>query len=153
MSLGGLSVRAIQWTERLASWVRPGVYGALFVWLLMLARGGLVLIPVLLAYLAFKKPHDVLGVAVAIFAIVPMAGFLGGMAYGATGLVTIRLGRAGRIMQFIAAAWVYCAILMLVIIPWLDKTALEGIPLWFSWALATGMGILFGAVLGFSAKN
>jgi hypothetical protein len=119
----------------------------------MMARGGLIILPVVFVIMAFIKPHEALILASIILVVVPAAGFVGGLAYALTGLVLGRFGRVGRVFQFIAATWVYCVLLVFVIMPWLDRSNEAPSSVGENWAIATGMGLLFGAVLGISATD
>jgi hypothetical protein len=143
----------IRRVEAAPAWLRPGLYGASFVYLFIVQRGGLVVLPILLVIVAATRPRELLVVLPALFIVAPAAGFVGGLFYGVTGLLVSRLGRTGRVLQFIAATWVYCVLLVFVIMPWIEPGSTSDLPTGVNWAIATGMGVLFGTVLGVSATK
>jgi len=118
----------------------------------MIWRGGLIVIPILVVYLLVKEPslliHRVLPT---LFVFVPAAGFLGGLLYGATGPLLRPLGGFGTVVRFILGTWVYCILLIFVIIPLLDPTEHTSWASSGDWALSAGMGVVFGSVMGIQA--
>jgi quinol-cytochrome oxidoreductase complex cytochrome b subunit len=158
--LAQLADRLSKKADAAPAWLRPGLLGAGFVYMFMIVRaapltgrGGLVIIAIALAGLALTHPDQLLVVIPLLFIVAPAAGFAGGLSYGVTGLLTKRLGRFGRILQFIAAVWVYCILLVFVIMPWIDPRSVRDISPTEQWIVATGMGILFGTVFGVSATG
>jgi hypothetical protein len=148
-----IAERLIEIAEATPAWLRPGFVGAAFIYGFMLMRGGSILFPIAVVYLAVVDPKELLVVVPAVLIVVPGAGFLGGLLYGVVGRFTKRLGKAGKVLQYIAATWVYCVLLVFVIMPWFDPKASAGSAPTGSWIFATGAGILFGTVLGLSATG
>ena len=153
-SLGDVFTRFVGWVERRPSWLRPAFYGAGLVYMFMLWRGGLIVLPIAAVWLLFTHPATLFQALPLFLVYVPGAGFLGGLLYGATNPVLGRLGRPGKIVQFILGTWVYCVLLVFFISPFIDR--IDPKPSYTAsvtenWVISGAMGVLFGSVIGFSA--
>jgi len=133
-------------------WLRPGLYGAGMVALFIVQRGGMVVLPILFIYLAFAHPQD-LPRAGGIILGALAAGFAGGLFYGLVGLLVGSLGRPGKVFQFIAGTWVYCVVGVFVIIPLVAPSSSTALSAGENWAVATGMGLFFGGIIGVVATS
>jgi hypothetical protein len=119
----------------------------------MKMRGGLIILPIAIVYLAIREPSQLGPMLFLLLLVVPATGFLGGLAYGVVGRFTKPWGRPGHVMQFVAGAWVYCVLLVFIIMPWMEPTNATSIFSVGDWVMASGMGVLFGTVLGVSATG
>ncbi len=139
--------------ESAPAWLRPGLYGALFVFGLMFARGLVFILPIALLVLAFTHPEQIPKLLAGILVVVPIAGFLGGIAYSLVGQLAGRIGKTGQVLQYVAAAWVYCMLLVFIIMPWLDPPTVQALSFRANLVLASGMGVFFGLILGLVATG
>ena len=128
-------------------WLQPALGGAGIVFLFMLARGGLVIIPLVLLIMAFTHPAQLPLAIGLIFVMAPGAGFLGGLFYGVVGRLAGGFGRFGKYLQFAAGAWVYCMLLVFVIMPLIEPGSRAKLPPTVNLIIATGMGLLFGGAM------
>jgi hypothetical protein len=133
--------------EALPSWARPSFYGMLFVWMLTLARGGIVLPIIILAALFQGGPHAVLEI-VWLFIALSLAGFAGGTAFSLARPVLRPLGR----WHVIPLGWCCVLAYACVILPLIASVALEhrrsfafDTAGWIAIAIAS---LLFGSLLG-----
>jgi len=143
--------RVQEFVDSQPEWLRPGLYGASFIYLFMALRGGLILAPLLLVVIAVIDPHAFLySIVPVFFFLAPASGFLGGLAYTATGPLFAAWGRVGRVLRVIAGTWVYCALLVFVISPVLDPEHAGSIHSSEDWMVASALGVFFGLLLGVS---
>ncbi len=139
--------------EGLPEWLRPAAYGAGLVVVLTLSRAGLIVGPVLVAYLLLKSrsPWADLRVGATVLFLAIAGGALGGLAYGAVGRRVRNAFPGGRYLAGIVSVWPYTLVL----------SYLRGIvddvpkPLWRwltveEFAISTFVGVLFGLVVGHS---
>ena len=147
LSIAGRIQELIDRIEEAPDWLRPGLYGANMVAFFMVRRGGMIVLPILFIYLAIARPQD-LPTAGGVILGALAAGFAGGLFYGLVGLLVGSLGRTGKVLQFIAGTWVYCVVLVFVIIPLFEPSSPTSLSSGENWAIATGMGLVFGTVIG-----
>ena len=154
LSFGQILVRFFDWVEERPEWLRPAFYGAGLVWAFVLARGGVVVLPIAFVVLLFKNPTLLVHQILPLFLFyVPGAGFLGGLLYSMTGPILRPLGRAGNVMQFVLGTWVYCVVLIFVIIPMTDAKPSPPLSNAENWAISGVMGIIFGLALGIQGTS
>ena len=153
-SLGEILTRLFAWVEERPEWLRPAFLGAGLVLAFIVWRGGLIVLPIVCLVLLFKNPALLVHKVLPLFLLyVPGAGFVGGLLYGIAGPVARHLGRAGKVLQFVLGTWVYCVLLIFVIMPFIDDKPRPALTSTEDWALSGGMGLLFGLVLGIQASS
>ena len=134
--------------ERSPVWLRPAFFGVGLLLVFALARGALVVIPILVVVLLFTNPSVLVHTALPLLFYVVAAGFLGGLLYGVSGLFLKYFGRAGRLIQFILGTTVYFIFLDFFIVPVLDHTKRPPISSSEDWYFIGIMGIGIGLTLG-----
>src|SRR5882672_9313404 len=93
--LADIGARGLAWAERQPRILRPAIYGAAFIWFLILVRGGLVLLPLLLIVALVTDPASLLQFLIVALVLAPAGGFLGGLLFGVVSPITDRLGILG----------------------------------------------------------
>ena len=156
-SLTDILVGFFEWVEGRPRWLRPAFYGAGLIYAFMIWRGGLIILPLLFLYGLFKEPALLFKTAIPLLLVyVPGAGFLGGLMYSATDPLLRHFGRGGKILQYVLGTWVYCVLLVFLIMPLFDKMSKEraapSAPT-EDWIISGVMGLLFGVTLGIVATS
>jgi hypothetical protein len=149
-SLGDRLIQLGTWIERAPVWLRPAFFGVGLLVAFALARGALVVIPIIVVVLLFKNPSILVHRALPLLFYLVAAGFLGGLLYGVSGLFLRYLGRVGRLIQFILGTTVYFIFLVFFIGPVLDNTKPPPISSSEDWYFIGIMGVGIGLVLGLS---
>ncbi len=138
--LDSLAIRCKAWIER-------------FIWLLILARGGLILLPILLVVGLFTDPALVLRFLLVALVIAPGSGFVGGLLYGIMSPLAGRLGIIGAVLKFSVAAAVYLFVLVVAIVPVLDGKNTFVVPDSSDWWFIGLVAILMGIVLTYNDRR
>jgi len=134
------------WVSRRPEWLQPPLYGALLVYGLILWRGGIVALPIGVITYAFgsAETRGVVGpILLAGLVYAPGAGFLGGLGVAILRPLLRRLGALGKYVETIFGVWVYCAVLVFVIVPILKPADKVPITSPVGWILSGIMGIVF----------
>src|SRR5439155_25996465 len=142
---------------RCPQWLQPPLLGVVLITSLMLWRGGIIVLPLAILGYVFgsAETRATLGPLLLIaLAYVPAAGFAGGVLVALFRPLLRALGRAGKYLQFILGTWVYCVVLVFVIMPKL-KPGDPPLPNSAAWLISTIMGIIFGlaAAIGWYSKK
>ena len=136
--------RVLGWVEDQPAVLRPAYYGTLFLWSVVLLRGGIIVLPALLLILLLTDRQAFWQFSIVFFLLVPAAGFIGGLVYGVIAPLVKRLGIVGSIVKFAAAAACYFTVLFFLIVPLVgrgDRPALGDPETWREIGiLAIGMG-------------
>jgi hypothetical protein len=107
----------LDWVEDRPTWLRPPLYGALFIYAFMALRGAWIVVPIGLTILAIKSPltawHLLLGLAL----YAPLGGFVGGLLYSFTNPVARHFGKVGTLLQCLLAGLGYGFVLVFLILP------------------------------------
>ncbi len=114
-------VTLMQWVEGRPRWLRPPLYGALFIYAFMTLRGAWFLLPIVLVVLAITKPLTAWHFFVGIVILAPLGGFIGGLLYSITSPLTKYLGRTGTLVRCLLASLGYGVVLVFLIVPVLDE--------------------------------
>ena len=142
-------MRIIEWTEELPRWLRPVAYGPCLLLFLILARGGILILPLGAIYLIFfsKQPVVDLVLGLEVFSLLFGAAALGGLVHSLLGQRLARLPIVGPILAGIVDAAPYMAAVGIVVqlsetgqvfAPWDDAV-------YFTVGLLT---LIFGPVIG-----
>jgi hypothetical protein len=144
------------WVSQRPEWLQPPLFGALFIYAFVLWRGGIIILPLAFLGWVFGPASDraFLGsLLLAALVYAPAAGFLGGLLFAGVRPLLKRLGAFGRYLEFIFGAWVYCVVLVFVIVPILkpaDKVALASPA---GWVISGIMAIVYGLAIGVTAND
>jgi len=141
-----------RWIERRPTWLRPAFFGVGMLFMFAVARGGLVILPILFIIALFKDPRFLFHQAVPVFFLyLPLAGFLGGLLYGVSAPVLKHLGRLGRLLQYVLGALVYFIFLVFFISPLLHESQAPPLSSTSDWYFIGVMGVGIGLVMWLSA--
>ena len=110
-------IGVFDWVEGQPAWLRPALVGAGIIYAFALARGGLVVLPLLVVVAVFWHLTWAFRLLICVLIIAPAGGFLGGLAYSSLSPVARRIGRAGRVLQYVAAGFLYALVLEFAVIP------------------------------------
>ena|SRR6266576_3765089 len=152
-SLDSLATRSVAWIQRQPRFVRPAIFGAAFIWLLILMRGGLILLPILLVVGLFTDPAFVLRFLIVALVLAPGSGFVGGLLYGIMSPLADHLGLIGTVLKFSVAASVYLFVLVVAIVPLFDGKNTFVAPDSSDWWFIGLVAILVGIVLTYNARR
>jgi hypothetical protein len=138
----------LEWIETLPPFARPIANGGLLVVILVLIRG-IIVLPLLCFYLLFLSHAPLVELVLTTQAIglAILGGALSGLSYSAIGRHLTSLGRPGRYAAGIATIAPYifaCLIIERLLTHERVFARLET----FDWALAGGLSVLFGVVMG-----
>ncbi len=111
------------WVERQPSWLRPPLLGVGFIYAFEISRGGLLLIPTLLAVAAWRQQGEFWPAVLILFVLAPAGGLLGGICYSAFAPLVKTFGAPGRFLQRAAAGFGYGLVLLFAISPALARLA------------------------------
>ena|SRR2546430_5190918 len=154
VSTGDRIAQLARWIERRPPWLRPAFFGVGLLLAFVVARGGLILLPILFVVLLVKDPRLLFHQALPVFFFyLPVAGFFGGLLYGVSAPVLKHLGRAGRVVQYILGASVYFIVLVFFISPLLDSSKSPPLSSRGDWYFIGIMGVGVGLILGLSAMS
>jgi len=125
----GSALEGLQrWIDGLPAWLRPPVYGALFVLLLMGLRGLVIVFPiVLIALLWSRTPLTDLGMILGVLGLALFGGFLAGLSYSLVGRWLRPIPVMGPYLAGIITVLPYM-LAVLVIVHIMDQTPLQWPP-------------------------
>jgi hypothetical protein len=147
-SLGEIIVRVFDFVESRPSWLRPPLYGAVFIYAFEMWRGALILGPILLVGLAIKEPSTAWRLLLVLVALAPAAGFAGGLLYILPRPLTKHLGKAGTLIQCLFAGFGYGAFLTFLIVPVMDSKPFPPLSDGSEWFVAGLIGVIGGLAIG-----
>jgi hypothetical protein len=135
--------------ERLPQWLRPVAYGPCLLLIFIVARGGVIVLPILAVYLLFFSHNRLaeIGIGVKVLAVLFGAAALGGLIHGLVGRRIMRAPLIGAYLAGILATAPYMAAVGCVIqlretgsllAPWDDAT-------YFTCGI---LSLLFGPIIG-----
>jgi hypothetical protein len=139
--------RGVRNIEGLPAWARPPFYGVTMVYVLMLAKGGILLPVVLIVALVSGGPEAILQV-LWIAVVAGLAGFAGGIAYSLAHPLLRRLGRPGTFVT----CWVAVGAYLAVVVPLVGSDDPTSRHHWdvrdpVGWGIVAVCSVLFGSVL------
>jgi hypothetical protein len=108
------------WVESRPSWLRNGLFGALFIYAFAASRGILILVLVLLWMALTGHQAQAFQFLLVLLVVAPAGGFVGGLAYTAFEPLSRRLGAIGRFLQWAAAGAGYSTVLVYAVLPLMD---------------------------------
>ncbi len=141
------------WVEDQPAVLRPGYYGALFIWALIIFRGGLVVLPILLIVLFFIDRQTLLRSLLVFCVLAPASGFAGGFLYGMVAPLVRRLGVFGSTVKFAIAASCYFIALFFLIVPLMRNEPRPPLADSETWTLIGILGVGMGIVLALSTRK
>jgi len=141
------------WVENRSAWLRPALYGPLFIWALILFRGGLVVLPIALPVLFFQDREFFWRLVLTLSVLAPAGGFAGGLLFGLVSPIASRLGAVGTVLKFTVAAWAYLIVLAFVIIPVIEPHKRFTLRDPWDWAFIGGFGFALGIALAFGTRK
>jgi hypothetical protein len=141
------------WAEDQPPVLRPAYYGALFIWALIIFRGGLVVLPILLLVVLFTDRQAFWQFLLVFCVVAPASGFVGGFLYGMLGPLVNRLGIVGSIVKFAVAASCYFVALFFLIVPLLRNETRPPVTDPGTWTLVGILGVGMGVVLALSTRK
>ena len=142
-----------EWVKRQPRPIRAALGGAALVYMFIIWRGGLIILPIAAAILLLFKPAVLLQGLLFVLVVAPGAGFLGGLLYGATEPFLRPFGRAGRVIRFVLGTWVYCLLLVFFIIPAVKSEDRMPVSKPGGWIISGFLALLFGIGIGLSATS
>jgi hypothetical protein len=141
-------VATLAWVEDRPKWLRPPLYGALFIYAFMALRGAWLFVPIGLAILAVTKPLTAWHLLLAILIYAPLGGFVGGMLYTFANPLTRHLGRVGTLLQCLLAGFGYGVVLVFLIGPTIDDKPWPSLSDPAEWVTAGLIGLIGGLAIG-----
>ena len=141
------------WVEDRPAVLRPALYGAFFIWALILFRGGLIVLPIALPFLFFYDRDLFWRFVLIFFLLAPAGGFAGGLLYGLTSPAVRRLGVAGAVLKFTLAAWGYLIVLVFVIMPFMEPNNRYSISDTSHWVFIGGFGLVLGIAFALGSRK
>jgi len=142
-----------QFVENQPAFLRPALYGAFFIWALILFRGGLIVLPIALPILFFSNRHLFWQLLLTFLVLAPAGGFAGGLLYGLISPIANRLGVVGTALKFTVAAWAYLVVLVFVIIPFVEPEKHRIVGDSGDWVFIGGFGLVLGIALTVGARR
>ena len=144
-------MRILGWIEELPLWLRPVAYGPCLLLFLILARGGILIVPLAAIYLIFesKQPMTDLLLGIGFLSLLFAAAALGGLVHSLIGQRLARIRFVGPCLAGIVDVLPYIAAIGLVIqwrdtghlfAPWNDAV-------YFTVGICT---LIFGPVIGWA---
>jgi|SRR6266853_128678 len=152
-SLGETLLWMFGWVENRPAALRPAFYGALFIWALILFRGGLVVLPIALPLLFFHDRHLFWQLMLTFSLLAPAGGFVGGLLYGLASPLVNRFGIVGTVLKFTLAAWAYLIVLVFVIIPVIEPHDRFTFRDAGDWVFIGGFGVVLGIAMAVGARK
>ncbi len=154
VSIGDRVAQLTAWLEDRPPWLRPAFFGVGLLLAFAVARGGLIVLPILFVVLLLKNPQLLFHQFIPVFFVyLPAAGFLGGLLYGISAPPLKHLGRVGRVVQWILGALVYFIFLVFFISPLLDSSKPPAVSSREDWYFIAVMGVGVGLIMGISATS
>ncbi len=154
VSTGERIAQFARWIAHRPPWLQPAFFGVGLLFAFVLARGGLIVLPILCVVLLIEDPRLLIHVVLPVFFLyLPAAGFLGGLLYGVSARVLKRLGRAGRVIQYMLGATIYFIVLVFFISPLLDNSKTPSLSSRGDWYFIGAMGVGVGLVMALSALS
>ena len=151
--LDPLAPRLLAWIDRQPRIIRPAIFGAAFIWLVILLRGGLIVLPIVLVIGLFTDPQFVLRFLIVALILAPGSGFVGGLLYGIMSPLVDRLGVLGAVTKFSVAASVYLFVLVVAIVPVFNGKNTLVAPDSGDWWFIGLFGVLLGIVFTYNARR
>ena len=146
-------VWTFSFVEARPAFLRPALYGAFFIWALILFRGGLIVLPILMAIVFFTNRHEFWQMLLTFLVLAPGGGFFGGLLYGVVSPLANRLGVVGTVIKFTVAAWGYLVVLVYVIMPIIDSDDPSSLGVKGDWIFIAGFGLVIGIVLAVASRD
>jgi hypothetical protein len=142
-----------EFVENRPAYIRPALYGAFFVWALILFRAGVIPLPIALIAIFFTNRDLFWPFVLTFLVLAPAGGFIGGILYSAISPVANRLGIVGRVLKFTVAASAYLTVLVFVIMPLLQTENKGSLSDQGDWIFIGGFGLLLGIIMAWNTRR
>jgi len=138
-----------RWIDGLPGWLRPPVYGALFIVFLMGLRGLFIALPLILIGLLWSRtPITELGMILTFLGLALLGGFLAGLSYSLVGRWLRRIPLMGPYLAGLVTVVPYMLV-ALVMVHLGEQTPLQWPPEGADVFTVTLLSLLFGPFLGY----